>query len=63
VCAYKESFLVEDVSGARFQMHRFACRRFLSRFARYQLDTGELAERVDHHAFALVSTGERLLRV
>lgn len=63
MCAYEDTFLVEDVSGARFQMHRFACRRFLSRFARYQLDTGELAELVDDHVFAIVGTGERLMRV
>jgi hypothetical protein len=63
VCAYKESFFDEDTSGARFQMHRFACRRFLSRVARYQLDTGELAERVDQQVFSLVSSGERLMRV
>jgi len=63
VCAYKESFFVEDTSGARFQIHRFACRRLLSPVARYQLDTGELAERVDQHVFSLVSSGERLMRV
>jgi hypothetical protein len=63
VCAYQDSFLVEDASGARFQVHRFACRRFLSRFTRYQLDTGEFAERVDDHVFSIVGTGERLMRV
>lgn len=63
MCAYEGSFLVEDASGARFHMHQFACRRFLSRFTRYELDTGELAERVDDYAFAIVATKEHLLRV
>ena len=63
VCAYKDSFLVEDASGARFQMHRFTCRRYLSRITRYELDTGELAESVDDHVFVIVRTGEPLLRV
>jgi hypothetical protein len=34
----------------------------LRRFSRYQLDTGELAERIDDHVFAIVRTGERLMR-
>ena len=63
VCAYKSSFLVEDASGARFQIHRFTCWRLLSRQTRYQLDTGELVERVDDHVFAIVATKERLMRV
>jgi hypothetical protein len=60
--AYKESFVVEDVSGARFRMHRFTRWRFLSRLTRYQLDTGEPARRIHDHTFALVATGERLMR-
>jgi hypothetical protein len=63
VFAYEETFIVEDVSGARFQMHRFTRRRYLLRLSRYQLDTGELAKRVDDHTFALVTTGERLMRL
>jgi hypothetical protein len=63
VCSYQDSFLVEDASGARFHIRRFTCWRFLSRFTRYQLDTGELAERVDDHVFAIVGTRERLMRV
>jgi len=63
VCAYQDSFLVEDASGACFQMHRFACRRFLRRWTRYELDTGEAAERLDDNVFAIVGTGERLMRV
>jgi hypothetical protein len=63
VCAYENSFLVEDASGARFHLHRFTCWRFFWRLTRYQLDTGEVAERVDDHVFAIVGTGERLLRV
>jgi len=63
VCAYQNSFLVEDASGARFHIHRFRCGRFLSRKTRYQLDTGELAKRVDDHVFVLFSTGEPLMRV
>jgi hypothetical protein len=63
VCAYEDSFLVEDASGARFHIHRFTCRRFFSRVSRYELDTGDLAQRVDDHVFAIVETGERLMRV
>jgi len=63
VCAYEDSFPVEDASGARFQLHRFTCWRFLSRHIRYQLDTGELAERVDDRVFVIVGTGESLMRV
>jgi len=44
-------------------MHRFACRRFLRRWTRYELDTGEAAERLDDNVFAIVGTGERLMRV
>lgn len=62
MCAYQNSFLVEDASGARFQIH-LRCGRFLSRKTRYQLDTGELAKRVDDHVFVLFSTGEPLMRV
>ena len=63
MCAYENSFPVEDASGARFQLHRFTCRRFLSRHVRYQLDTGEVAERLDDNVFAIVATGEPLTRL
>jgi hypothetical protein len=63
VFAYEESFLVEDASGARFQMHRFTRWRYLLRSSRYELDTGEPATRIDDHTFALMTTGERLMRL
>lgn len=63
MCVYESSFFVEDASGARFQMHRFACRRFWTRSTRYELDTGERAVAVDDQTFAVVPTGERLVRV
>ena len=63
MCAYKSSFLVEDASGARFHIHQFIRWRYLSREIRYELDTGELVERVDDHVFSIVGTGEHLTRV
>jgi len=63
VCAYENRFLVEDASGARFHIHQFICWRYLSREIRYELDTGELVERVDDHVFSIVGTGEHLTRV
>jgi len=63
VCVYKDSFLVEDASGARFSLHRFVCWRFLSRLTRYELDTGELADRIDDQVFAIAGTGEPLTRI
>ncbi len=63
MCAYVYSFPVEDASGAQFQMHKFVCRRVFSRVTRYQVDTGEIAEALDDHVFAIIRTKERLLRV
>jgi hypothetical protein len=61
------SILVEDASGAQFILYEFVDRGpIMSLFReekRFQLDTGELAERVDENTFAVISTGERLMRV
>ena len=63
MCVYNGRIAVEDVSGARFDVHEFICWRFLKRVVVLQLDTGEDVRRVDDHTFELTATGERLLRV
>jgi hypothetical protein len=64
---YVRSILVEDASGAQFNLYEFLDRRpvlGLARKARrYELETGEAAEPVDDDMFAIVATGERLVRV
>ena len=52
-----------ELDEGRGLVFQSAGNRFLSRFTRYELDTGELAERVDDYAFAIVATKEHLLRV
>jgi hypothetical protein len=62
------SILVEDASGAQFILYEFVdggpiMSLLFREEKRFQLDTGELAERVDENTFAVISTGERLMRV
>jgi len=61
--SYSGRMLVEDASGARFYVHEYSGRRTFLRVRRYMLDTGEPVRRVDAKSFAIVATGERLLRV
>jgi hypothetical protein len=63
VCVYNGTIAVEDVSGARFELHAFVCWRFLKRILVFQLDTGEDVRRVDDNTFEVIPTGERLLRI
>lgn len=60
---YVRSILVEDVSGARFQLHEYAVRRLIRVRRYFELDTGELARPFDGNTFVLARTGEHLLRV
>jgi hypothetical protein len=60
---YVRSIRVEDASGAQFDVHEFVIGSWLWRARRFQLDSGETARLVDHNTFALVSTGEPLMRV
>jgi hypothetical protein len=60
VCAYSRSFEVEDASGARFGLHEFECWQFLSKVSRFELDTGEIVERVDYNTFRIAASGECL---
>ena len=67
VCGPVESYtgriLVEDASGARFYVHEYRGRRTFLRVRRYMLDTGEPVRRIDGKCFAIVATGETLMRV
>jgi len=54
---------VEDASGAQFELHEFVVRRWIRRARLFKLDTGEPVRLVDENSFALVSTGEPLMRV
>ena len=64
--SYVRSILVEDASGARFQMHEYLVRErvfdYIRKRRRFTLDTGEHAEIADAHTFRLIRTGETLVR-
>ena len=64
---YIRSHLVEDASGAQFQLHEFRAKRpLLSRVLgrrTFHLEAGECVKVVDDNTFALVSTGEAFCRV
>jgi len=60
---YVRSIPVEDASGAQFELHEFVVRRWIRRARLFKLDTGEPVRLVDENSFALVSTGEPLMRV
>jgi hypothetical protein len=59
--------LVEDASGAQFQVHEYLMREPLFGYARkrrrFELDTGEPAEVGDAQTFRIIATGETLVRV
>lgn len=65
--SYVRSILVEDASGAQFEMHEFVVRRgvldYVRKRTRFALDTGEEAEPVDGNTFRLTGTGEAFARV
>lgn len=61
--SYSGHILVEDASGARFQVHEYHGRRTFFRTRRYMLDTGEPVRRVDANTFVIDKTGETLVRV
>lgn len=64
--SYVRSILVEDASGAQFQMHEYLVRErvfdYVRKRRRFQLDTGEHAEEADRHTFRVIATGETLVR-
>jgi hypothetical protein len=60
---YVRSIRVEDASGAQFDVHEFVAMRWIRKARIFELDTGESARLVDDHCFALVSTGEPLVRL
>ena len=60
---YVRSIPVEDASGARFEVHEFVARRWIRTARTFELDTGEPARPIDDNTFALVRTGEPLVRV
>ena len=61
--SYSGRILVEDATGARFYVHEYRGRRTFLPVRRYMLDTGEPVRRVDGTCFAIVATGEKLIRV
>ena len=61
--SYTGRILVEDASGARFYVHEYRGRRTFRSVRRYMLDTGEQVRRIDANCFAIVATGETLIRV
>jgi hypothetical protein len=61
--SYSGRVLVEDASGARFDVHEYRGRRTFLPVKRYMLDTGEEVRRIDGKTFEIVTTGERLVRV
>lgn len=63
MCLYSSSLMVEDEGGARFHIHEFKFRRLLVWNSRFELDSGEAAERVDERTFSVVATGEQLMLV
>jgi hypothetical protein len=52
--------MVEDARGARFHIHEFKFRRLLLWRSRFELDSGEQADRIDERTFSVLGTGERL---
>jgi hypothetical protein len=64
---YVRSILVEDASGAQFILYEFEVRApimgIFGAATRFELETGEQAEIVDENTFAVIATGERLMRV
>jgi hypothetical protein len=64
---YVRSILVEDESGAQFMIYEFTesgpVMSLFRQVTRFELETGEVALRVDESSFAVRSTGERLVRV
>lgn len=60
---YLRSIRVEDASGAQFELHELVDRGWIRTRRIFELDTGERALRVDDNTFALVSTGERFVRI
>jgi hypothetical protein len=65
--SYVGNVLVEDASGAQFMLYEFAERgpvmSLFREVSRFQLETGEAAEWIDDNTFAVVKTGEKLVRV
>jgi hypothetical protein len=60
---YVGSLIVEDASGARFQLHEYRGTRFFKRVRDFVLDTGDRVKWVDVNRYQIVATGEMLRRV
>jgi hypothetical protein len=63
VVEYAATHVVEDASGARFQLYEFRGSHFFMRVRTFQLDTGEPVKRVGLDNYEIITTGERLVRV
>lgn len=60
---YAATHVVEDASGARFQLYEFRALRFFKRVRTFALDTGEPVVRIDCDNYVIRATGETLVRV
>ncbi len=60
---YAGRVIVEDASGARFQIHEYRGRRLFAQVRQFVLDTGEPVKRVDSDHYEVATTGQRLVRV
>ena len=65
--SYVRSILVEDASGAQFQVHEFLLHErvfdYIRKRRHFELDTGEVAEPLDANTFRVKETGEPLMLV
>jgi len=60
---YAGRVIVEDASGARFQIHEYRGRRFFAEVRQFVLDTGESVKRVDSDHYEIATTGKKLVRI
>ena len=60
---YAGRLLVEDSSGARFQLYEYRARRLFKSVRQFVLETGERVTRIDFNNYRMPTTGERLCRV
>jgi hypothetical protein len=60
---YAGSLVVENASGARFQLHEFRGQRYFREARDFMLDTGEPVKRIDFDNYVVAATGEMLVRV
>jgi len=60
---YAATHVVEDASGARFQLYEYRGHSFLRTVRKFVLDTGDAVKRVDFDHYVIAASGEPLMRV